>query len=113
MHRRYAARWIAKSLVHAKLCKRCLIQLSYAIGVAAPLSINVDTYGTSERSEEELIAIISKNFDLRPGCIIRDLQLTKGIYQKTAAYGHFGRKDVKFTWEKPKSLKVKFLDKEK
>jgi S-adenosylmethionine synthetase len=100
----YAARWVAKSLVAAGLCKRCLIQLSYAIGVAAPLSINVDTYGTSKKTDDELLAIIAKNFDLRPGCIIRDLKLTTPIYQKTAAYGHFGRKDVDFAWEQPKKL---------
>jgi len=100
----YAARWIALSLVHAKLCKRCLIQLSYAIGVAKPLSINVETYGTSERSEADIIAIVEKNFDLRPGPIIRELKLTTPIYQKTAAYGHFGRTDVEFTWEQPKTL---------
>jgi len=100
----YAARWVAKSLVAAKLCSRCLIQLSYAIGVAKPLSINIDTYGTSKLSDDELIAIVNKNFDLRPGCIIRDLKLTTPIYQKTAAYGHFGRKDVEFAWEQPKKL---------
>lgn len=102
----YASRWVAKSLVSAGLCSRCLIQLSYAIGVAKPLSINVDTYGTSKLSEAELIAIIDKNFDLRPGCIIRDLNLTDPIYQKTAAYGHFGRKDVEFTWEQAKKLET-------
>jgi S-adenosylmethionine synthetase len=102
----YAARWIAKSIVHAKLARRILVQVSYAIGVAEPLSIFVDTYGTGERSNEELVAIIKKNFDLRPGCIIRDLKLTRPIYTKTAAYGHFGRDDPDFTWEAPKSLNV-------
>ncbi len=98
----YAARWAAKSLVKSGLCNRCLIQVSYAIGVAHPLSINVETYGTGKKSDEELVEIVKKNFDLRPGCIIRDLDLKKPIYLKTSAYGHFGRKD--FNWEKPKTL---------
>eukprot|EP01006_Ploeotia_vitrea_P027854 TRINITY_DN60631_c0_g1_i1.p2 TRINITY_DN60631_c0_g1~~TRINITY_DN60631_c0_g1_i1.p2 ORF type:complete len:390 (-),score=233.01 TRINITY_DN60631_c0_g1_i1:1438-2607(-) len=101
----YAARWIAKSLVAAKLAARALVQVSYAIGVAHPLSVYVDSYGTSEKTNEELVEIVNKNFDLRPGCIIRDLDLLKPIYSKTAAYGHFGRNDVKFTWEEPKELK--------
>jgi len=102
----YALRWVAKSLVKAKLASRCLIQLAYAIGVAEPLSINVEAYGTSEKSEEELVAIIKANFDLRPGCIIRDLQLKRPIYIKTSAYGHFGRPQEKdFTWEQAKELK--------
>nr|QWE91271.1 methionine adenosyltransferase [Placidida sp.] len=100
----YAARWIAKSLVAAGLCARCLIQLSYAIGVAEPLSINVETYGTAAKTEAELIAVIKANFDLRPGCITRDLKLTRAVFQKTAAYGHFGRDDPDFTWETPKEL---------
>lgn len=102
----YAARWIAKSLVAAKLCNRVLVQLSYAIGVAEPLAVHVDTYGTGNRSDKELLEIVKKNFDLRPGCIIRDLKLLRPIYQKTAAYGHFGRKDTDFTWETPKQLKL-------
>jgi len=102
----YAARWIAKSLVAAKLCRRVLVQVSYAIGVAKPLSIFVDTYGTNiEKSEAEILEIVKKNFDLRPGCIMRDLQLTRPIYSKTASYGHFGRDDADFTWEQPKTLK--------
>jgi S-adenosylmethionine synthetase len=99
----YTARWIAKSLVNAKLARRALVQLSYAIGVAEPLSIFVDTYGTSEKSTDELVKIIRDNFDLRPGVIVKDLDLFKPIYQKTAAYGHFGRDE--FTWEHPKELK--------
>jgi S-adenosylmethionine synthetase len=102
----YAARWAALSLVKAGLCNRCLIQVSYAIGVATPLSINVETYGTGKKSEEELVKIVSDNFDLRPGCIIRDLGLKRAIYQKSAAYGHFGRPQEKdFTWEQAKELK--------
>jgi len=99
----YTARWIAKSLVHAKLCRRALVQLSYAIGVAEPLSIFVDSYGTSKLSQTELVKIIRNNFDLRPGVIVKELDLFKPIYQKTAAYGHFGRDE--FTWEHPKTLK--------
>ncbi|KAI9485949.1 MAG: S-adenosylmethionine synthase [Benjaminiella poitrasii] len=99
----YTARWIAKSLVNAKLARRALVQLSYAIGVAEPLSIFVDTYGTSEKSTAELVEIIRNNFDLRPGVIVKELDLFKPIYQKTAAYGHFGRDE--FTWEHPKELK--------
>jgi len=100
----YAARWIAKSLVAAKLARRVLIQLSYAIGVAAPLSIFVDSYGTGSKSDKELLEVVKANFDLRPGCIIRDLELLRPIYAKTACYGHFGRDDKDFTWETPKSL---------
>jgi S-adenosylmethionine synthetase len=100
----YAARWIAKSLVHSKLAKRVLVQLSYAIGVAKPLSIFLDTYGTGSKPDSELLAIVEKNFDLRPGCIIRDLKLLRPVYQKTACYGHFGREDSDFTWETPKNL---------
>jgi len=101
----YAARWIAKSLVSAKLAKRVLVQVSYAIGVAHPLSIHIDSYGTGIKPDSELLKIVKENFDLRPGCIIRDLQLTRPIYQKTASYGHFGRDDPDFTWENPKTLK--------
>jgi len=102
----YAARWIAKSLVAAKLAHRVLVQVSYAIGVPEPLSIFVDTYGTNSRPEKEILDIVKKNFDLRPGVIIRDLKLLRPIYLKTACYGHFGRKDPDFTWETPKVLKL-------
>ncbi|XP_077990004.1 S-adenosylmethionine synthase-like [Glandiceps talaboti] len=98
----YAARWVAKSLVKAGLAKRILIQVSYAIGIAEPLSISVFDYGTSDRSEKELLDIVKKNFDLRPGIIVRDLDLKKPIYQNTSCYGHFGRPE--FTWEQPKKL---------
>jgi S-adenosylmethionine synthetase len=103
----YAARWVAKSLVAAGLCHRVLVQLSYAIGVSYPLSIHVDSYGTSKRSGKsdiELVEIVKKNFDLRPGGIIRDLNLRRPVLKKTAAYGHFGRSDPDFTWETPKEL---------
>nr|XP_033799572.1 S-adenosylmethionine synthase isoform X1 [Geotrypetes seraphini] len=98
----YAARWVAKSLVKAKLCQRVLVQVSYAIGVAQPLSISLFTYGTSQKTEKELLHIVNQNFDLRPGVIVRDLDLKKPIYQKTACYGHFGRSG--FSWEEPKEL---------
>eukprot|EP01086_Lenisia_limosa_P011967 TRINITY_DN38_c0_g1_i1.p1 TRINITY_DN38_c0_g1~~TRINITY_DN38_c0_g1_i1.p1 ORF type:complete len:387 (+),score=139.43 TRINITY_DN38_c0_g1_i1:65-1162(+) len=100
----YYLRWVAKSLVKAGLCRRCLVQSSYAIGVAKPLSINITTYGTSEKSEEELLAIIEKNFDFRPGCIIKELDLLKPRYEVTARYGHFGHEGPEFTWEHPKKL---------
>ncbi|XP_045212315.1 S-adenosylmethionine synthase-like [Mercenaria mercenaria] len=98
----YAARWVAKSLVKAGLCRRVLVQLSYAIGVAQPLSITVLSYGTSSKSEQELLQIVRNNFDLRPGRIVKDLNLKNPIYQKTACYGHFGRPE--FTWEQAKPL---------
>lgn len=102
----YAARWVAKSLVKAGLCKRVLIQLSYAIGVAEPLSVNVNTYGTGTKSEEELVAIVAKNFDLRPGVLARELNLKRPVYKETASYGHFGREGDGFTWEVPKTLEL-------
>ncbi|KAG5325833.1 METK synthase, partial [Pseudoatta argentina] len=98
----YAARWVAKSLVKAGLCRRCLVQVSYAIGVAEPLSITVFDYGTSTRSQNELLDIVHKNFDLRPGKIVKELNLRNPIYQQTSTYGHFGRDG--FTWEQPKKL---------
>jgi S-adenosylmethionine synthetase len=100
----YAARWVAMSLVKAGIARRCLIQLSYAIGVAHPLSINVETYGTSEKKETDIVDIIKRNFDLRPGPITAALGLTNPKFQKTSAYGHFGRTDPDFTWEQPKDL---------
>ena len=105
----YAARWAAKSIVSAGLAHRCLVQLSYAIGVSYPLSVFVDTYGTgmkrSGKTDAEITVIIQNNFDFRPGAIIRDLQLRRPVLKKTAAYGHFGRTDPDFTWEVPKTLK--------
>ena len=98
----YLARWIAKSLVHGGLARRALVQLSYAIGVAEPLSMFVETYGTSEKSSDELVEIVRKNFDLRPGVIVRELDLVRPIYCQTAKNGHFTNPD--FTWEKPKKL---------
>jgi S-adenosylmethionine synthetase len=98
----YAARWVAKSLVKAGLCRRVLVQVSYAIGVAHPLSIFVSSYGTGAKSDADLLDIVKNNFDLRPGVIVKELDLKRPIYQKTASYGHFGRTD--FTWEQAKKL---------
>jgi len=101
----YAARWVAKSLVAAKLARRVLVQVSYAIGIAAPMSLYVNTYGTGIKSDAEILEIVKSNFDLRPGIIMRDLNLRRPIYQKTAYFGHFGRNDPDFTWETPKPIK--------
>ncbi|KAF2147224.1 uncharacterized protein K452DRAFT_3710 [Aplosporella prunicola CBS 121167] len=98
----YLGRWMAKSLVKAGLARRALVQLSYAIGVAEPLSIFVETYGTSDKSSDELVEILRNNFDLRPGVIVKELNLTNPIYCKTAKNGHFS--DQSFTWEQPKEL---------
>lgn len=95
----YAARWVAKNVVAAGLAKKCEVQLAYAIGVSHPLSIMVDTFGTGIIDDAVIEQAIEKVFDLRPGAIIRDLKLRRPIFSKTAAYGHFGRKDPDFTWE--------------
>ena len=96
----YAARYVAKNIVAAGLADKCEIQLSYAIGVAHPTSIMVETFGTGKLSEEKLVEIIRENFDLRPAGIIRMLDLRRPIYKQTAAYGHFGRNDLDLPWEK-------------
>ena len=96
----YAARYVAKNIVAAGIAKKCEIQLSYAIGVAQPTSIMVDTFGTGKISDEKLVQIIRENFDLRPAGIIKMLDLRRPIYKATAAYGHFGRTDVDLPWEK-------------
>lgn len=100
----YMARWIAKSLVASKLCRRCLVQITYAIGVAQPQSIMVDTYQTGTKSNQEILDIVHKNFRLEPGLIISQLNLRQPIYRLTSSYGHFGR-DI-FPWEQPKILKA-------
>lgn len=105
----YAARWVAKNIVAAGLADRCEIQVAYAIGVAHPLSINVETFGTGKISDEKISELVSKTFDLRPGAIIHDLDLRRPIYRQTAAYGHFGRDDIQLPWEnteKAASLKA-------
>ena len=96
----YAARYVAKNLVAAGLADKCEIQLSYAIGVAQPTSINIDTFGTGRLDSEKLVAIVRENFDLRPAGIIKMLDLRRPIYKQTAAYGHFGRNDLDLPWEK-------------
>ena len=96
----YAARYVAKNIVAAGLAKKCEIQLSYAIGVAHPTSIMVDTFGTGKLSDEKLVNVIRENFDLRPAGIIKMLDLRRPIYRATAAYGHFGRNDLDLPWEK-------------
>jgi S-adenosylmethionine synthetase len=96
----YAARYVAKNIVAAGLADRCEIQISYAIGVAKPISINVETFGTGKLDDLELAALVDKTFDLRPGAIIKNLNLRRPIYRKTSNYGHFGREDADFTWEK-------------
>jgi S-adenosylmethionine synthetase len=95
----YAARWAAKNIVAAGLADRCEIQVAYAIGVARPLSINVETFGTGRIPDKEISKLIAEHFDLRPGAIIRDLKLRRPIYRQTAAYGHFGRDDLNLPWE--------------
>ncbi len=96
----YAARYVAKNLVAAGLADRCEIQLSYAIGVAQPTSVNVNTFGTGRLSDDKLVEIVRENFDLRPAGIIQMLDLRRPIYKQTAAYGHFGRSDLDLPWEK-------------
>jgi len=95
----YAARWVAKTIVAAGLSSRCEIQVSYAIGVAHPLSVNVETFGTGIVPDEKISQLVTEYFDLRPGAIIQDLNLRRPIYQQLAAYGHFGRDDLDLTWE--------------
>ncbi|HEX5941702.1 MAG TPA: methionine adenosyltransferase [Anaerolineales bacterium] len=96
----YAARYVAKNIVAAGLADRVEVQVAYAIGVAHPLSVNVETFGTAKIADDKIAALITEYFDLRPGAIIRDLGLRKPIYRKTAAYGHFGRDDIEFPWER-------------
>src|SRR5436189_345990 len=96
----YAARYVAKNVVAAELADRCEVQVAYAIGVAHPLSLMVETYGTERVPKTKIVELVDKHFDLRPGAIIRDLDLRRPIFRKTATYGHFGREDRDFTWEK-------------
>ena len=102
----YMARYIAKNIVGAKLARKCLVQIAYVIGRADPLSVMVETYGTGEVSDEKLVKIIKKNFDLTPKGIIKKLDLLKPKYRNTACYGHFGREEDGFTWEKTDKIKV-------
>jgi S-adenosylmethionine synthetase len=95
----YAARWVAKNVVAAGLAERCLVQVAYAIGVARPVSVMIETFGTETVDITTLHTLVEEHFDLRPGAIIRDLKLRRPIYAATAAYGHFGRREPGFTWE--------------
>jgi S-adenosylmethionine synthetase len=96
----YACRYVAKNIVAAGLAERCEIQVSYAIGVAEPTSISMDTFGTGKLPESRLVELVRAHFDLRPYGIVKMLDLIRPIYRKTAAYGHFGRDDTDFTWER-------------
>jgi len=100
----YYGRYVAKSVVANGLANRCLVQVSYAIGLADPLSIHIDSYGTVKEgmTDDDLVRIVRNNFNFRPGNIIKELDLKRPIYQKSAAFGHFGRTDPDFTWETPK-----------
>ncbi|RCX21024.1 methionine adenosyltransferase [Anaerobacterium chartisolvens] len=102
----YAARYVAKNIVAAGLAAKCEVQLAYAIGVAKPVSILIDTYGTGTLSEEKLVQLVSRNFDLRPAGIIKMLDLRKPIYKQTAAYGHFGRTDIDLSWERTDKAEI-------
>ena len=102
----YAARYVAKNIVAAGIAKKCEIQLSYAIGVAQPTSIMIDTFGTGKISEEKLVDIVRENFDLRPAGIIKMLDLRRPIYKQTAAYGHFGRTDLELSWERTDKAEI-------
>ncbi len=96
----YAARWVAKNIVAAGLADRCEIQIAYAIGVAEPVSLHIETFGTGRIPDEDIERLVREHFDLRPGAIIRDLDLLRPIYRQTAAYGHFGRDDIDLPWER-------------
>lgn len=102
----YAARWVAKNVVAAGLAKKCEVQVAYAIGVAKPLSVRVDTFGTGVIADKEILALILKHFDLRPAAIIEQLDLRKPIYRQIAAYGHFGRPDLDLPWERTEKAEI-------
>ena len=102
----YAARYAAKNIVAAHLAERCEVQIAYAIGVAHPLNVSVDTFGTGKISDEKIVDLINKHFDLTPGGIIRDLNLRRPIYKPLACYGHFGRLDLDLSWEKTDKAEV-------
>jgi S-adenosylmethionine synthetase len=102
----YAARYVAKNIVAAGLAKKCEVQVAYAIGVSHPVSIMVDTFGTGVISDEKIQKLIVENFDLRPGAIIRDLDLRRPIYKQVATYGHFGRSDLDLSWEKTDKAEI-------
>jgi S-adenosylmethionine synthetase len=101
----YMARYIAKNIVASGLADTCEIQLSYAIGVAQPVSVYVNTFGTGKLSDDEILGLVNKHFDMRPKAIIQNLQLLRPIYRKSAVFGHFGREDPDFMWEKTDKAK--------
>lgn len=101
----YAARWVAKNVVAAKLANKCEVQIAYAIGIPEPLSISVNTFGTAKIADKEIVQRVKKVFDLRPGMIIKELDLRRPIYRQVASYGHFGRKDLNLPWEKTDKAK--------
>jgi S-adenosylmethionine synthetase len=96
----YAARWVAKNVVAAGLADRFELEISYAIGIARPVSVSIETFGTGKIADERILGLIEQHFDLRPGAIIEDLGLRKPIFKQTAAYGHFGRPDLDLPWER-------------
>jgi len=102
----YAARYVAKNLVAAGLAEKLEVQLAYAIGVANPVSVSVDTFGTGKIPDEKIVELIRKHFDLRPAAIIRDLDLRRPIYRQIAAYGHFGRTDIDLPWERTDKAEI-------
>ena len=102
----YLARYIAKNLVAAGLVERCELQLSYAIGIAEPTSISIETFGTGKISDEKIVALIREHFELKPKGLISMLDLLRPIYKKTAAYGHFGREDNEFSWERTDKAEI-------
>jgi S-adenosylmethionine synthetase len=102
----YAGRYVAKNIVAAGLADRCEIQISYAIGVAEPTSISIDSFGTGKLGDERIAELVREHFDLRPKGLVEMLDLKRPIYRKTAAYGHFGREDADFTWEKTDKAKA-------
>jgi S-adenosylmethionine synthetase len=99
-------RYIAKNLVAAKFADRCEVQLAYAIGVAEPVSLYVNTFGTNKIPEKQIEELVRKNFDMKPSAIISELDLKRPIYKKTASYGHFGRNEPEFTWEKTDKVEI-------
>ena len=102
----YMCRYVAKNIVAAGLADRCEVQVAYAIGVAEPVSLMVSTFGTNKISEDDIEKLVKKHFDMRPAAIVKKLDLKKPIYQKTAAYGHFGRNESEFGWEKTDKANV-------
>jgi S-adenosylmethionine synthetase len=102
----YAARWVAKNIVASELAQKCEAQIAYAIGIAKPLAINIDAFETGKKSDKEILEAVKKVFDLRPGVIIKNLNLRRPIYRKVACYRHFGRPDLNLPWEKTNKVEA-------